>query len=495
MSTRRHEAKVFRELFKKLLPGDSWKPWQAILAATFAFPPRKGELALYQQVTGRQTWPSEPAKELWCVAGRRSGKTRISALVATYCAAFRTYSLAPGERAVMPIVCPGRRQGQVALGYVKSFLQASPALAAMVTGETAESISLSTGITVEVFTASSRNIRGFTLCGCIADEIAFWRDDSSLDPDKAILDAARPAMSTIDQGLLIGISTPHGKTGELWSIFSKHYAQEDDPVLVIQADTRTMNTTIRQDVIDRAVERDEEVARAEYGARFRQDLERPFGRDVLTDATPPGIEERAPVEGIIYRAFVDPSGGSQDSMTLAISHRGADGRAILDVVREVQPPFSPEQVTKEFAGLLARYHVDIIEGDRYGGLWPAQAFQRYNVTYRPTARTKTELYAETIPLLNAGRIELLDLPRLTAQYAALERRVTRGGKDSIDHRPGAHDDVANAASGALLMTAVSLNLPQLPDSFNVCWLERNLPHFHRHACFPVRHERAVRAVR
>jgi hypothetical protein len=62
------------------------------------------------------------------------------------------------------------------------------------------------------------------------------------------------------------------------------------------------------------------------------------------------------VAGIRYIAFVDPSGGSQDAMTLAIAH--AEGEVmVLDAVREVRPPFSPEAVVSEFAGLLATYGI------------------------------------------------------------------------------------------------------------------------------------------
>jgi len=35
----------------------------------------------------------------------------------------------------------------------------------------------------------------------------------------------------------------------------------------------------------------------------------------------------------------------------------------------------------------------------------------------------------------------------------LERRTARGGRDSVDHPPNAHDDVANGAAGALLMAS------------------------------------------
>ena len=54
-----------------------------------------------------------------------------------------------------------------------------------------------------------------------------------------------------------------------------------------------------------------------------------------------GVIERAPEPGITYTAFVDPSGGSADSMTAAVSHYDA-GRAtaIVDAVREFVPPLA-----------------------------------------------------------------------------------------------------------------------------------------------------------
>jgi hypothetical protein len=51
--------------------------------------------------------------------------------------------------------------------------------------------------------------------------------------------------------------------------------------------------------------------------------------------------------------------------------------------------------------------------------------------------------------LNAHRAELLDVPRLSAQLCALERRTARGGRDTIDHPPGTHDDLANAVGGVI----------------------------------------------
>lgn len=59
-------------------------------------------------------------------------------------------------------------------------------------------------------------------------------------------------------------------------------------------------------------------------------------------------------------------------------------------------------------------------------------------------------FRETLPLLNSGRIELLDHPRLIAQLIGLERRTSRLGKDTISHPPSGHDDIATAVCGAAL---------------------------------------------
>jgi hypothetical protein len=50
--------------------------------------------------------------------------------------------------------------------------------------------------------------------------------------------------------------------------------------------------------------------------------------------------------------------------------------------------------------------------------------------------------------------------RLVSQLCGLERRTARGGRDSIDHPPGAHDDLANSAAGAVA-SAINQNGPMI----------------------------------
>jgi hypothetical protein len=73
--------------------------------------------------------------------------------------------------------------------------------------------------------------------------------------------------------------------------------------------------------------------------------------------------------------------------------------------------------------------------------------------YEPAAKPKSDLYRDLLPAINSRMVDLLDDARLFAQIVGLERRTARGGRDSIDHAPAAHDDVANAAAGVVAALA------------------------------------------
>jgi hypothetical protein len=122
----------------------------------------------------------------------------------------------------------------------------------------------------------------------------------------------------------------------------------------------------------------------------------------------------------------------------------------LDLIRERRPPFSPEAVTEEFAKLIRSYRCTKVYGDRYGGEWPQEQFRKYGVNYEPAGSSKSELYVDLLPLINSGAVDLLEHDRLLLQLTMLERRTARGGRDSIDHPRGGHDDIANAVAGALV---------------------------------------------
>jgi hypothetical protein len=120
---------------------------------------------------------------------------------------------------------------------------------------------------------------------------------------------------------------------------------------------------------------------------------------------------------------------------------------IIDCIREILPPFSPEAACEDFARTLNNYGVHSVIGDRFAGIWPVEQFAKFNIKYKQSTAPKSDLYRDLLPLINSARIELLDHPKLISQLCNLERRVARGGRDSIDHPPGAHDNICNAVAG------------------------------------------------
>ena len=433
---------------------ETWRAWFSFLSALFALPMTPEQLALYQRHTGRATPPTQAASEAWLVCGRRAGKSFVLALVAVFLACFHDYRryLAPGERGTVMVIATDRRQARVIMRYIRALLTQVPMLARMVEREARGGFDLTNRISVEVGTAFYKSVRGYTIVAALCDEMAFWPTDDSAQPDYEILDALRPGMATIPNAMLLCASSPYARRGALWDAHRQHYGKDGDTVLVWQAETRDMNPTVPQRVIDEATERDPASAAAEYLARFRSDIESFVSRDAVEACVAPGTRERPPISSVSYAAFVDPSGGSSDSMCLAVGHR-EDDVSVIDAVRERCPPFSPEDVVAEFAALLKSYGVSTVTGDRYAGEWPRERFAVHGVEYELAPKPKSDLYRDLLPSINGRRLDLLDHDRLVAQLVGLERRTARGGRDSIDHAPGAHDDLANVCAGVAALLA------------------------------------------
>jgi hypothetical protein len=446
------EALESESYFGRLLAGESWRAWRTLLIAIVGEELTEDERVTFTALTGRENEPLEAVEEFWAVIGRRGGKTRATAALASYLAACVDHRevLAPGERGVIPLLAASTQQAASAFAFIEGIFAVAPNLKDLVDGATSDTLSLTTGIDIQVRPASYRTIRGITSIAAICDEIAFWRSDDAANPDREIIKALRPSLATTS-GQLICISSPHAKRGELFATFKQHYGASGHPlILVAKAPSRTMNPSLPQSVVDRAYESDPEAASAEYGAEFRNDIGAFVSRDAIEAAVSRGVTVRPPIGGVSYVAFVDPSGGSSDSMTLAIAHREGEC-TMLDSVVERKAPFSPDSVVNEFVETLKAYRVSMIVGDRYGGEWPRERFAVHGITYKPAEMNRSELYLACLAPLNSGRLDLLDHPRMIAQFVGLERRTSRAGKDSVDHPPGGHDDVANAVAGALVV--------------------------------------------
>jgi hypothetical protein len=307
---------------------------------------------------------------------------------------------------------------------------------------------LTNHIDVEVRSSDFRRLRGPTYIAVIADESAFWLSENAANPDLEILNAVRPGLATTS-GPLFMISSPYARRGELWRTFNKHHGPQGDPlILVARGTSRTFNPTLKQTVVDRALERDPASASAEYLAEFRTDIESFVSVEAVGACVIRGLHERPPIPTQAYSAFADPSGGSSDSFALCIGHFDYSRQIVaVDALREARPPFNPSVVVEEFSRLLKSYGVSRLIGDRYAGQWPVEQFDRHGVRYEQSAKPKSDLFIDLLPLINSHQVHLLDHQKTINQLCGLERKTARSGRDSIDHPPGGHDDLANAVAG------------------------------------------------
>ncbi|MBA7496138.1 hypothetical protein ES702_06736 [subsurface metagenome] len=448
-----NDPNLFKPLFRDL---ETWHSWEIYLRALFGLPIEDpGDRKLLEGCTGlKGSIMGGKVKESYVICGRRSGKSFISSIIAVYMATFKDWAkfLSPGERGFIFVIANDKSQAKIIKNYVSGIFRSSSSFRELVSKDLTWEVELKNQVTIGVKTASFRTLRGYTLLCAILEEIAFWRSEESANPDKEILAAVRPSLATIPDSLLIGISTPYSRAGVLFEMFKRYYGKAGGP-LIWKAATKKMNPTIDREIIRVALEEDPAAASAEWEAEFRADIEAFMPPEFIEAVVIPGRFELPKIEGADYFAFVDPSGGRQDSMTMGIAHKEKDKKVPLDVLRETKPPFQPKIVVKEFSDVLKTYKIKEIESDRYAGEWVTEAFRDQGIKVKNSELTASEIYLNFLPLVANGTVELLDSKRLKAQLAGLERRTRFGGKDLITHYPGGHDDVANSAAGACVMAS------------------------------------------
>lgn len=435
---------LFRPLFKDL---DTWFSWQVFLKSLYGLKLNKMEKEVYQFCTGRQKPSKRKFKEAYVIAGRGSGKSYIASLTAIYTALFSGLEnlLNPGETGYIFIIATDKKQARICLDYIKAFLSFFPDV---LDGEPlAWEVRLKNKISIEIRPANYRASRGATTLAIIADELAFWRDEHTANPAGEVINSLLPRL--LDDGLLFGLSTPYAKFGFLYEQYKKNYGDDESDILIWKAATELMNPEFSKKRIERLIKRDQIKFKAEFYAEFRSDVELFLSEELIDLAMKDSVFE-LPKRGVIYKAFVDPSGGRGDSMTLGIAYAD-DGVVNVIRVKEYMPEFEPDEVVKDFCEIIKQYNCWEITGDNYAAAWVASKFKKNGIVYKKSSLNKSEIYLNGQVLFTTGKLRLPKNKRLKEQLQTLERKPRSGGKDSVDHMQGAHDDLANAACGAAVL--------------------------------------------
>ena len=450
-----------KNLFRPFLrDGDSklssWLNWMVALRVLYGLPLAPKRTELIKDCTGRDIakLPLDGFDTALFLTGRRSGKSRIAAIIGAYEAALsgRERLLSKGEIGMVAIIAPTRKQGRIVRNYLRAIFDETPLLRNEVVNETQEGFLLSNGVVIEILVGDWRTIRGYTLLAAIVDEVCFFGLDaeSKVRSDTELIRAIKPSLATTC-GRLICISSPYAKKGWAYKQHKTNFGNNTGKTLVWNCASRVMNPTLPQSVVDDAMAEDLQAAKSEYLGEFRDDICIFLPREVIESVVRKGRKELLPKTDITYFAFVDVSGGRGDDAALAIAHK--EEKVVVDYLKRYKAPHNPYQIISSMAEKLRKFKIRKVVGDNYSAEFVAQAFKSNGFAYEKSKLPKSALYLELLPTICSAGIELLDDEILIGQLSNLERRTRSGGKDSIDHPQGGHDDVANAVAGISFITS------------------------------------------
>ena len=432
----------------------TWGAWLVFLKACYGLNLDTSETAVFCRHTGRSTYdpPAGGYREAVAITGRQSGKSRIVGLAQAFEAITARPEADGTELYSLSIAQDQRASLRTVHRYACAPFAALPILAATVKGQTADALSLTTGVVIASYPCRPAAVRGLRACCIAADELAFYRSAEGNPVDAEMLRAVRPTLATTGGRLFI-LSSPYGQAGALWELHRQHFGRDDSDTLVWTATAPEMNPTLPADYLRRMEQDDPEAYRSEVLGEFRQGLSTFLDTDALQACVDVGVRERPFEAGQRCEAFCDPASGTgKDAFTLAIAARH-EGRADLLVCRAWHPPFNPSSVIAEAAAVLKGYGLRSVTSDAYAGGFVSEGFAAHGITLVRTDRDRSAIYLDLLPLINAARVRLLDQPELLRELRGLERRRGSSGRDRVDHRTGAHDDRANAAAGALTLAS------------------------------------------
>jgi hypothetical protein len=361
----------------------TWSVWIASIKAAYGLTLSKPEHKLFASVAGARKPPSKRVKEFIAAVSHRGGKGRVAGALACYESALVDHSkhLAPGEVGVVACISPTRAQAQIIKDYTLGYFTSSPILRDEVLDETADEIRLRNGNVITTLASDYRTLRGRTLLLAIMDEASFLRDEASSSPDIECARALLPGLNTTN-GMLVILSSPYRQQGLLFQRHRDFYGKDSDSTLVVAGQSTLFNPTLDASAIEAAIAADPEAGAAEWLGHWRRDLQT-FLPDDLIDAAIDRSRplELAPQDSIIYRTFVDMSGGAHDSATICIAHKH-DDRVIVDVIQGKRAPFDPATIARQFADLAKQYRCRTITGDNYSAGWVKGAFEACGIEYK-----------------------------------------------------------------------------------------------------------------
>jgi hypothetical protein len=396
--------------------------------------------------------------------GRRSGKGRVAAVVATYegsvNAPAHLAAVPAGEQVAIVVVATSQRQARITHRYIRAFFRV-PELASLVARDTDDELELTNGIVIATVPCHAAAARGSAVAVVILDEAAWYagRDGSPLDA-KEIYDALAPATAQFAERRVLVLSTPRWSTGWFADMCALAASGEFPDMRTWHATTAEMNPRISRAFLDQERAKDPPAFRREYEAEFDSGIGAVFEADLVRAAVREA--ERLPaLPDVRYAMAIDPA-FTGDTFAAIVGHVETSGRVVVDLVQGWRgtrgSPVQVDSTLDELALLASAYNRARVLTDQYAAqpIRQGLASRGLNVSEKPwTNETKVDAVAAVRRCLYGSRLEIPPHRELVSELVTLEQRPMPSGRPRIAAPGGGHDDFATA----LLALVAELDSP------------------------------------
>jgi hypothetical protein len=412
-------------------------------------------------------WQGNYTLAVWAL-GRRSGKTLMAAVAATYAACMWAdeyrKQLRPHERFYIVSVANTADQAKIALTGVKDLINGSPILKPLIVRETSDTLELSNGAVFRALPASSRSGRGMACPLLIFDEIAHALDTDGNAAGSTLYQALSPSVAQFGNlGKILMLSSPWIQNGIFWDMFVQANSGQYPYMQCINAPTWEINPAISRDWLEQERARDPELFRVEYGAEFTGNIAAFLDGHLIDAAVNYARGPLPPLEKFkgSYYLSLDPAKGNRDGYTAVIAHYDGE-RLVVDLFHQFHPTWSDgtkmqvsiAQVEDWIVEQHQLYSFREVVLDQYNSQSTIQRLSGQLKIRELTwsAPSKTEAYSKLRELANGGNLELYPHPKAIAQLKNLTVRYRANGTWDVTGGTGAGvDDFAAALAGAVLV--------------------------------------------